>query len=48
MELKFTDDLINAFNKMQRIYVMDNESIKTIDDVKTTIKIIEGVFRNLW
>ncbi len=47
MKLDFNDDLINAFNKMQRIYVMDDESIITIDDVKNTIKILLDVFRKL-
>lgn len=48
MKLEFNDDLINAFNKMQKIYVMDNESIITIDDVKDTIKILVSVFKNLY
>ena len=39
MKLNFNNDLINAFNKMQRIYVLDDESIITIDDVKKNIKI---------
>ena len=47
MKLEFNDDLINSFNKMQRIYVLDDESIITIDDVKNTIKILLEVFRNL-
>jgi len=47
MKLEFSDDLVNAFNKMQRIYVMDNESVITIDDVKETIKILFDVFKNL-
>ena len=47
MKLEFSDDLINAFNKMQRIYVMDNESVITIKDVENTIKILVSVFRNL-
>ena len=47
MKLDFNDDLVNAFNKMQRIYVMDNESVITIDDVKETIKILFDVFKNL-
>lgn len=47
MKLKFSEDLVNAFNKMQRIYVMDNESVITIDDVKDTIKILLDVFKNL-
>jgi len=47
MNSEFNDDLVNAFNKMQRIYVMDNESVITIDDVKETIKILFDVFKNL-
>ena len=47
MKLNFTNDLINAFNKMQRIYVLDDESMITIDDVKDTIKILLEVFSNL-
>ena len=47
MKLDFNDDLVNAFNKMQRIYVMDNESVITIDDVKETIKILFDIFKNL-
>lgn len=47
MKLEFSEDLVNAFNKMQRIYVMDNESVITIDDVKETIKILLDVFKNL-
>ena len=47
MKLKFSEDLVNAFNKMQRIYVMDNESVITIDDVKETIKILFDAFKNL-
>lgn len=47
MKLDFNDDLINAFDKMQRIYVMDDESVITIDDVKNTIKVLLDVFRKL-
>ena len=47
MKLKFSEDLVNAFNKMQRIYVMDNESVITIDVVKETIKILLDVFKKL-
>ena len=47
MKLEFSDDLVNAFNKMQRIYVMDNESVITIGDVKETIKILLEVFKTL-
>ena len=47
MKLKFNDELINAFNKMQRIYVLDDESILTIDEVKNTIKILFEIFKDL-
>ena len=47
MKLNFTNDLINAFNKMQRIYVLDDESMITIDEVKDTIKTLLEVFSNL-
>lgn len=47
MKLEFNDDLINAFNKMQRIYVLDTESLITINDVKDTIKILLKIFKNL-
>lgn len=48
MKLEFNDDLINAFNKMQRIYVLDNESIITINDVRDTINILLDVFRKMY
>ena len=47
MNLKFNDELINAFNKMQRIYVLDDESMITIDEVKNTIKILFEIFKDL-
>lgn len=47
MKLKFNDELINAFDKMQRIYVLDDESILTIDEVKNTIKILFEIFKDL-
>lgn len=47
MKLNFNDNLISAFNRMQRIYVLDDESIITIDEVKDTIKVLLEVFRNL-
>lgn len=47
MKLKFNDELIDAFNKMQRIYVLDDESILTIDEVKNTIKILFEIFKDL-
>jgi len=47
MKSEFNDNLINSFNKMQKIYVLDDESIITIDDVKNTIKILLEVFKNI-
>lgn len=47
MKLEFNNDLINAFNKMQRIYVLDAESIITIDEVKNSIKTLLKIFNNL-
>lgn len=47
MKFKFNDELIDAFNKMQRIYVLDDESILTIDEVKNTIKILFEIFKDL-
>lgn len=44
-KLEFNEDLINAFNKMQNIYVMDDESKITFDDVKGTIKILLDIFK---
>lgn len=47
MKLKFNDELINAFNKMQNIYVLDNESMLTIDEVKNAIRILFEIFKEL-
>ena len=47
MNLKFNDELINAVNKMQRIYVLDDESMLTIDEVKNTIKILLEIFKDI-
>ena len=47
MRIEFSEDLVSAFNKMQKIYVMDNESVITIDVVKETIKILLDIFKNL-
>ena len=44
MRLKFND---NIFDKMQRIYVLDDESILTIDEVKNTIKILLEIFKQV-
>lgn len=47
LKLGFNDELFNAFNKMQRIYVMDDESMLTIDEVKNTIKILLEILDDL-
>ena len=47
MKPNFYDELINAFERMQKIYVLDNESMLTIDDVKNTIKILVKIFNDL-
>lgn len=46
MNLDFNNDFIDAFNQMQKIYVLDNESILTIEDIKESIKKILEVFTN--
>lgn len=47
IKLGFNNELINAFDKMQRIYVLDDESRITIEDVKKAINLIVDVFKNL-
>lgn len=47
MKLDFNDELNEAFNRMQKIYVLDEESIITIDVVKNVIKSIYKIFYNL-
>lgn len=47
MNLDFNDELIDAFNRMQKIYVLDEKSMLSIEDVKNTIKILLEVFRDL-
>ncbi len=47
MKLDFNDELINDFNKKQKIYVLDDESIKTIEEVENTIKTLLEIFKNL-
>ena len=47
MKLEFSSELVNAFNKMQKIYVLDDESVITIEDVKNTIKMLLQIFNNL-
>lgn len=46
MKLEFNDKLINAFNRMQRIYVLDDESIITIEEVKNALKVLLKTFKN--
>jgi hypothetical protein len=47
MKLKFNDELINAFERIQRIYVLDDESMITIDEVINTIKILFEISKDL-
>ncbi len=47
MKLDFNDNLVNAFNKMQRIYVLDSDSIITIEEIKDAIKKLLEVFKNI-
>lgn len=47
MKFKFNDELINAFERIQRIYVLDDESILTIDEVHNTNKILFEIFNDL-
>ncbi len=47
MKLDFDNELINAFNKMQKIYVLDDQSLITIEEVKNTIKILLEIFNNI-
>lgn len=47
IKLGFNNELINAFDKMQRIYVLDDESKITIEDVRKAINLIVDVFKNL-
>ncbi len=47
MKLNFIDDFVDAFNRMQKIYVLDDDSIMTIDEVENTIKVLLEVFKNI-
>ena len=47
MKLNFNERLIESFNRMQKIYVLDDESIITIDDVKAVVKTLLEVFTSL-
>lgn len=47
MKLNFNDKLFAAFSKMQKIYVLDEESIITMDDVKDAINNLLKAFQNL-
>ena len=46
MKQNFNNALINSFNRMQKIYVLDDESKITIDDVKKTLKRLLDIFTN--
>lgn len=46
MKLNFSDELIESFNNMQRIYVLDEESRITIDDVRITIGELHKIIAN--
>ena len=48
MKLEFDDELINAFDKMQKIYVLDKESIVTTLEAENTIKLLLEIFTNLY
>ena len=47
MKLEFDDELVNAFNKMQKIYVLDDEHIISIEDVKIVVNKLYEIFKNL-
>ena len=47
MKLDFDDDLVKAFNKMQSIYVLDDASKITIEDVKESLKYLMNIFKIL-
>lgn len=46
MKLHFNNELIDAFNKMQKIYVLDEESKLTINDIKEALTILLETFKN--
>ena len=47
MKLVFGDELFNAFNKMQKIYVLDDDFIISIDNVKNVVNKLYDIFKNL-
>lgn len=47
MKLNFNDKLINSFNKMQKIYVLDEESKISLDEVKIVLTTLLKIFNNL-
>lgn len=47
MKLNFNSELFQAFNNMQKIYVLDDTSILSMDDVKETIKILLDIFKKI-
>lgn len=47
MKLNFDNSLIESFNKIQRIYVLDNESIIPFENVQNTIMELWELFKNI-
>lgn len=47
MKLNFDNNLIESFNKIQRIYVLDKESIIPFEDVRNTIIELYELFKNI-
>ena len=47
MKMDFSEKLISAFDKMQRIYVLDDKCVVTINEVKNAIRLLLGVFEDL-
>jgi len=48
MKLDFSNELISSFNRMQKIYVLDDKYLLTIDEVKEKIKLLNEIFENLY
>ncbi len=46
-KLNFNNDLIKAFDNMQKIYVLDEESRLTVEEVKNTVKKLYGIIKEL-
>lgn len=46
LKQNFNNALINSFGRMQKIYVLDDESKITVDDIKKTLKRLLDIFTN--